>query len=275
MSIILRWVPIEGADIATYNVYRSMIGFTTINEAPFGFISGEILQLRINSTTTQNIIIPSDFNILDLVEFLNGELEGATAYKALDSNHLIIRSDIREEPGVIEVVGGTALAKMGVSTRIISEKSETVHIGSVPYSELEYEDPDGVLEDFYAITTIDGLGNESNMSTLRQAINYTGPICVIEGCITDLQGMRIPDIRVLARIVTPPEGVEHTSIIKNEIHILTGEDGRFSLPVLQGSRVIFEIDDARVSDPITIPDLPYVFFDDLPIDYEYKFQDRR
>ncbi len=273
MSIILRWVPIEGADIATYNIHRSMIGFITTNEAPFG-LADDTLQLKINSNDTQAITIPGNPNIEDLISYLNNNLIGATAYKANESNHLILRSDIREEPGFIEVIGGTALAKMGVSTRIISERSETNHIGSVPYSELEYEDKDGVLEDFYGISTIDSVGNESNVSTLRQAINFTGPICVVEGCITDLQGMRVPDVKVLARVVTPPEGSEHTSIIKNEVYVLTGEDGRFSLPLLQGARVIFEIDEARVSDPITIAAQPYVFFDDLPIDYEYKFQDR-
>lgn len=273
MSIILRWVPIEGADIASYNIHRSMIGFKSTNEAPFGF-SGENIKLKINNQDLQTITFTDDGNIGEIVDFLNARLVGATAYKAGGSDHLIIRSDIREEPGFIEIVGGSALAKMGVSTRIISERSESVKIGTVPYSELEYEDSDGVLEDFYGISTIDSLGNESNISALRQAINFTGPICVVEGCITDLQGMRVPDVKVLARIVTPPDGAEHTSIIKDEVYVLTGEDGRFSLPILQGARVIFEIDDARVSDPITIPIQPYVFFDDLPIDYEYRFQDK-
>ena len=275
MSIILRWVPIEGADIMTYNIHRSMIGFTTEFEAPFGLVAGDNLRLKINNHNIQEIVFDSDLAIADLVDFLNTTLLGATAYKAKDSDHLIIRSDIREEPGFIEVLGGgSALSKLGISAGIISERSGTTMIGSPPSTELEYEDPDGVLEDFYAISTVDSAGSESSLSTLRQAINFTGPICVVEGCITDLQGMRVPDVKALARVVTPPEGAEHTSIIKDEIYVLTGEDGRFSLPILQGARVIFEIDDARVSDPITIPEQPYVFFDDLPIDYEYKFQDR-
>jgi len=273
MSIILRWVPIEGADIASYNIHRSMIGFITEEEAPFGF-NGESLQLKINNQTIQTFNFVDDSDINELVDFLNANMVGATAYKAYGTDQLIVRSDIRAGAGFIEIVGGSALLKLGLSPHIISEKSETLKIGSIPYSELEYEDQNGVLEDFYGISTVDNVGNESNISSLRQAINFTGPICVVEGCITDLQGMRVPDVKVLARIVTPPEGAEHTSIIKDEISVLTGEDGRFSLPILQGARVIFEIDETRVSDPISIPVRPYVFFDDLPIDYEYKFQDR-
>lgn len=251
-----------------------MIGFITEYEAPFG-LSGDILQLKINSPSITSIYLPASVdNISALVVHLNSTLVGATAYRAYGSNKLIIRSNIRTAPGVIEIVGGSALAKMGVSTKIISERSHAVKIGSVNFPLQEFEDKDGVLEDFYGLSTVDTLSNESNISSLRQAINFTGPICVIEGCITDLQGMRVPDVKVLARVVTPPAGSSHTSIIKKEVYTLSGEDGRFSLPVLQNARVIFEIDETRVSDPITIPEAPYVFFDDLPIDQEYKLMDR-
>jgi hypothetical protein len=130
------------------------------------------------------------------------------------------------------------------------------------------------LEDFYSISTVDNSGNESNKSNPRQAVNFTGPICVVEGCITDLQGRRVCDVLVTARLVTPPESVQdHTFITKKEVSVLTGEDGRFSLPLLQKASVIFEIDETRVSDPICIPEKPYVFFDELAIDYNYKFKD--
>lgn len=274
MSIILRWVPIEGADIASYNVHRSMIGFITENEGPFDFGAGKSFKMKVNSQVIMENTFIGILTAAEVVQEFNDTIPGITAYKETGTEKVIVRSDIRVEPGFLEVVQCDALQVLGVSARIISEKSETVQIGSINYPESEYEDKDGVLEDYYALTTVDSLGNESNLSTLRQAINFTGPICVVEGCITDLQGARVPDVKVLARIVTPPEGAEHTSIITDEIDTLTGEDGRFSLPILQGARVIFEIDDARVSDPVTIPAEPYVFFDDLPIDPEYKLHDR-
>ena len=273
--ITLRWAPLEGADISTYKIYRAMIGVKTTFEAPFGLVNGDTLQLKLNDTSVQTITFDQDYDIDDLVDFVNANITGGTAYKVSGSDALIIRSNIRSEPGFIVVDGGTAVSKLGLNVGPVSENSNMVLVGSVPFGTNDFEDGDGVLEDYYAISTIDSVGNESNLSNARQAINFTGPICVVEGCITDLQGKRVCDVKVTARIVNPPESVQdHSFITKETMSTLTGEDGRFSLPLLQCARVIFEIDDVRVSDPISIPQLPYVFFDDLPIDYKYKLADQ-
>lgn len=275
MSIKLKWVAITDADIASFNIYRSMIGFRTSTEAPFSLINGDTLQLKFNDQTVQTVTFTGDDAIADLVTLINGQITGGTAYKEDADNSLIIRSDIRIAPGFVEIVGGTAVAKMSETARIISEKSETELIGNVLFAAThEYTDADGVLEDFYAISTIDGVANESDLSSLRQPINFTGPICVVEGTLMDLQGVRQSDKTVTARIVSPPEGSANHSFVTNQtVSILTGEDGRFSLPLLQGAKVIFEIDDARISDPILIPAAAFVFFDDLNIDTSYIFKD--
>ena len=271
--ITLRWAPLEGASIVSYKIYRSMIGVKTTFEAPFGLINDD-LKLKINNDTIQTITFTEDSDAQDLTTYINSVIEGGTAYKAQDTEHILIRSNIRSEPGYIVIVAGSALSKMGLSPETISENSTHELIGTVPFGETEFIDPDGVLDDYYSISTVDASGNESNKSNPRQAINFTGPICVIEGCITDLQGRRVCDVQVTARIVTPPESVQdHSFITKKEISVLTGEDGRFSLPLLQNASVIFEIDETRVSDPICVPARPYVFFDELPIDYNYKFKD--
>jgi hypothetical protein len=268
--ITLRWAPLENADIASYKIYRAMIGVKSSFEEPFG-LSGDDLQLKVNNDNVQTIVFNDDLNV---VLNINANLVGGTAYEATDTDHIIIRSNVRTSPGFLVIVGGSAASKIGLPLATFSEASSMVHIGTIPFGETEFIDPDGVLEDYYAISTIDSGGNESNLSNPRQAINFTGPICVVEGCITDLQGKRVCDVKVLARIVTPPESVQdHSFITKKEISTLTGEDGRFSLPILQKASVIFEIDDTRISDPICIPERPYVFFDELPIDYNYKLKD--
>jgi hypothetical protein len=273
--ITLRWTPLEGADITTYKIYRAMIGVKTPLEAPFGLISGDSLQIKLNNDTLQTITFDDDYDIEELVTVINNQITGGTAYQSKIDDSLILRSNIRSEPGYLVIVGGTALSKMGLTTGPISENSNMVHIGSVSFGTNEFEDLNGVLEDYYSLSTVSSLGDESNLSNPRQAINFTGPICVVEGCITDLQGRRVCDVQVTARIVNPPESVQdHSFITKETMTTLTGEDGRFSLPLLQCARVIFEIDDVRVSDPISIPAQPYVFFDELPIDYNYKFQDK-
>ncbi len=275
MSIILKWVPVEGANIASYKIYRSMIGIMTSLPAPFGLVNGDNLLLKINNQVIQNLVFTSDLNAEDMVNFLNGHLTGATAYLATGTQKIILRSNVRTSPGYIDIVGGSAAVKMGLPIKVISERSDLVLLSTIPFSTTSFTDNDGVLEDYYGISTVDGFGTESIISNLRQAINFSGPICVIEGCIIDLQGRRIADVNVKAKIVTPPtHGGGHSFVTTKEVSTLTGEDGRFSLPLLQTARVIFEINDTKVCDPITVPELPYAFFDDLGIDYQYMFEDR-
>ena len=273
-SIRLKWVPLQESDIDYSRIHRSMIGFKTPYEAPFGLIAGEDLVLKINNQETQTITFDQDYDIDGIVDFLNGQLVGARAYKSKYDNSLIVRSNLREAPGFIQFIGGTAMAKLGQTARIISEKSEVEIIASVPGTEASYEDLDGVIQDFYGISTVDSLGNESKRSSLAQAVGFATPICVVEGKVIDLQGQRLADVVVTAKIVTRPQVTAgHSAIIKDELSVLTGEDGRFSLPLLQLSQVIFEINETRISDPIEIPEQDFVYFDDLPIYEDYRFTD--
>lgn len=273
-SIRLKWVPLPEADIQNSKIHRSMIGFKTPYEAPFGLIAGEDIVLKINNQDTQTITFPGDFGIDGIVIFLNANLVGARAYKSSYDNSLIVRSNLREAPGFIQVIGGSALSKLGQDPRIISEKSEVEIITTVPGAESVYADLDGVIQDYYAISTVDNFGNESKRCTLAQAVGFATPICVVEGKVIDLQGQRIPDVVVTAKIVTRPQITSgHSAIIKDELSVLTGEDGRFSLPLLQLSQVIFSINETRISDPIEIPEQDFVYFDDLPIYEDYRFID--
>lgn len=274
-SIRLRWALLPDAEVQNFKIHRSIIGFQTEGEAPFGLVPGDTLVLRVNSENSQEIEFDGDYEPEDLVTFLDDKLEGASVYKSFYDDTIYVRSDLRSSPGFIQIVGGSALSKMGIEPRTISEKSETHPIGFLDGLMTQFEDEDGVIEDFYGISTIDGLGNESTVTSLRQSVGMSGPICVIEGKVLNLQGQRVPDVKVSAKIVTRPQTTDgHSAITKDKVHVLTGEDGRFSLPLLQKAQVIFEIDDTRISDPIEVPEASFVYFDDLPIYENYRFIDQ-
>lgn len=274
MSITLKWSPISGADITTFKIFRSMIGFVTPNLAPYGLINGDDLKLKINGEATQTVTFDQNYNADDMVTYLNTKFEDIVAYKSADSEAIYIRTKLREAGCSIEIVGGSAMAKMGLSARVIGEQTEFFLIGTNPGDCYEFIDPNGVIQDFYALSTVDSKGNESKRTTAIQAVKFTGDICVVEGLVFDLQGVRRQDVKVTAKIVCPPEQVGRGGYITDDqVSTLTGEDGRFSLPILQGTKVIFEIDDARVSDPVEIPASAIVYFGDLPIYEEYRFAD--
>ena len=140
--------------------------------------------------------------------------------------------------------------------------------------ELHYIHETGNLSDYYGISTVDSIGNESRVTSLKSATSFVPPLCHIKGKIINLQGARRVDQRVVARLVTSPLSVSvHSSVSTKEVSVLTGEDGKFSLPVIQGAEIILLINDTQISDPIKVPNQPSVAFDSLDIFPEYKFQD--
>lgn len=271
--ITLRWAPFPEADVASYRIYRSIIGFLGI-KADNVSIDGKTLELSLNDGGTQEFT----FNTTDsIVDTINDTIEGGVAYSSDTSDRFIVRSDVREAPGSVEIVGGTALADFGLSPKTITEKSELIHIATVaaledPALMVEYADPDGTLYDWYAVSTLDSAGSESAKSNLLQPVTNTGPICVIEGIVTDLQGARVVDEEVRAKIIMVPEITDTRAVIsKDWVSTITNPDGRFSLPLLQGAIVKFEVPVTGLSRNIKVPEQAYEFLADIENDLDYRY----
>jgi hypothetical protein len=130
-----------------------------------------------------------------------------------------------------------------------------------------------VLDDYYALTTIDSLGHESLKTSYRRPIDATGAICVIEGIIMDLQGKRVPNAAIMATPQVPPEdlGSSINNISTDTITEYSGPDGRFSLPLLQGALVRLEIPAIALARNISVPKCTYALINDIRIDLLYRY----
>lgn len=271
--ITLRWAPFPEADVASYRVYRSIIGFSGI-KADNVDIDGKSLELSFNGGNPQVFT----FNATDsIVDTINDTIEGGRAYSSDNPDRFIVRSDIREGPGSVEIVSGSAMASFGISPKTITEKSDLVHITTIasledPALMVEYIDPDGALYDWYAVSTLDSTGSESAKSNLLQPVTNTGPICVVEGIVTDLQGARVVDEEVRAKIIMVPEVTDTRAVItKDWVSTITNPDGRFSLPLLQGAIVKFEVPVTGLSRNIKVPEQAYEFLADIENDLDYRY----
>jgi len=229
-----------------------------------------------NDLATQTIT----FNgVTPVIDKINATLLGGRAYTSVvDPLYFLVRSDIREGAGVVQIVGGTALGPLGLTARTISEKSESYVIATVaalidPLLSLEFQDLDGVLQDWYAISTLDSFDNESIKTAFRQPLSTAGQICVLEGVVVDVQGVRIPDSEVTARLVAYPQLASTcaTGVTIAPVSTLSGPDGRFSLPLLQGALVILEIPAMNFSKNITVPAKSFEFITDLGVDLDYRY----
>lgn len=272
--ITLRWAPYPGADVASYKLYRSMIGFKIPQIDP-AIVSGKTLIISVNSTTNQ---VVSFSGTLSILEQINNQTTGVTAYASIsDPSYAYVRDDVRNSPGFITISGGTALVDLGLSIGTISAKSSDELIAIVPANPdptvaLEYEDPDGVCQDWYSISSVNTLGDESSKSPAKQPITHSGNLCVIEGIVTNLQGVRIANAEVVATLVKFPHASELASQVTLEpIKTYTGSDGRFSLALLQGALVQLDIETLGFSHNITVPTKAYEFLTEILFDTGYQY----
>jgi hypothetical protein len=244
-----------------------MIGFS----APLVDLTGLSLEIKINGGALQTF----NFTGPMVVEAINTVIEDGQAYFA-QGGRFIVRSNARKAPGSIEIVGGTALTVLGLTPKLITERSDAELLGTVTAnanaSAMEaFNDHDGAIEDFYAISSINSVSAESLKTPWAQPIQTAGPVCVIEGVIADLQGVRIPDAEIIATIQVAPKNLSMAYITKEPIRTRSGPDGRFSLPLLQCALVKLEIPAISYMQMVTIPKASYILIQDLLVDENYTY----
>lgn len=264
--IVLHWAPYPGADVASYKLCRSMIGFSALKPSPLATINGLTLQLKFNGGATQTITFNGTTPVIDQI---NAVIPNSAYDCVLDTANFIVRSNVREAPGSVQIVGGTALALLGLTARTITEKSEEELIATIPAlvdptQVVSFEDPDGVPEDYYRLSTVSSLNVESTKTTYQQAISFSGSVCVIEGIVSNLQGIRLCDVEVSAHIIKMPQNSSCAFVSKDIITVLTGSDGRFSLALLQGAVVEIKIPSIGLSRNLCVPATPFAFLKDIP-----------
>lgn len=272
--INLRWAPFPGSNVESYKVFRSIIGFRALVVAP-ATLAGKTLMLKMNGGSTQTITFAGTQSA---VAQINAVLTGGKAFLSnADSSYFYVRSNTRSAPGSVQITGGTALADLQLTARTITEKSEDLQVATVAALEdelamVDWADEDGTPDDFYAIVTVDAFGNDSLKTSFRQAMAYTGKVCVLEGLVTDLQGVRYPDAEITIQLIRFPQAIgKAPQITRHKLCFMTGPDGRFSIPVLQGALILFEIKQVQFSREIEVPALAYQFITDIQVDLDYRF----
>lgn len=163
--ITLRWNSTAGADIVSYKVYRSIVGFRSPVLSPSA-LSGLTLSLDVNGslfTVTFDGVSSAVANINAVA------ISGSAVVSQVDENFFIFRAS--QSDSIVKITGGTALSLLGLSVRDISEKSESFLIGSVTDAgeeALSFVDRDGCCRDWYAVSTVDSFNVESSKSSFVQ-----------------------------------------------------------------------------------------------------------
>jgi hypothetical protein len=274
-TVNLVFAPLPQYVVSGYRVYRSILGFVAPIPLPSA-LAGLTLMLSISGGPTQTVT----FNgVDDVITAINLAVAGGRAIASVATpTNFIFRVGVSTVPGSLQIVGGTALSLLGLTARTITTQSEFGLLAAVPAPVdptvlVEFDDLDGMLQDYYAISTLDSSGNESLKTAFIQPTTATGPVCVVQGIVTDLQGARLVDAEVRSILKVAPTSLVDGSLVSLRHHttVLTGPDGRFNLPLLQGALVQIEIRATGFSRYVTIPAQAFVNLTDLEVDLHYQF----
>lgn len=90
-------------------------------------------------------------------------------------------------------------------------------------------------------------------------------LCVVTGTIRNLSGdvKVFEGVEVTARLLNLPKFIDGNLIVSDRVRTFTNFEGFFSLPLIRGSKVIFEIKATGKRFQTTIPDTDLVSIEDL------------
>lgn len=271
--ITLKWSKYPEVNITKYKIYKSIIGFIAVKPMPV-MIAGTTLSIAVNGGAVQNILF---YGTASIVDQINAVAIDVKAYNSeINPGVFYLRGNLRSEPGSVEILPCTALSVLGLVPKVITEKSETLLLAEInpsltPDTVEEFDDVDGSIYDFYSISSINSVGDESLRTPLKRPVDTSGMLCIIEGYVCDLQGARVVDAEVRAILQQIPKDMNSAFLTKEPITVLSGPDGKFSISLLRGALVKIDINDVSFSRNITVPNKSFAMLSDLLVDGTYQF----
>lgn len=273
--IRLQWSKKAGFDVDTYQVFRSMVGIH-LPHVPPSALYGTTLVVSVDGRPAETVSFVGPDSVAQQV---NRQLSRGIAYTAQNaSDGTFLRSPSGAAPGSVEVLGGTSLPIFDLEVGLRTERSEWYLVGDIPGSGsgseevVSFSDPDGGELDYYSISTISSSGEESRRSPpIRPLTGTPGPVCVVSGTISDAQGIYVEDAKVVATPLALPIFTFGAGLSKKPVVALTDAYGKFSLPLLQGTSVIMEVEETGYSRTFTVPSKDSIDIADLESDFEHRY----
>lgn len=274
-GVCINFFPLSNASISRYGVYRSVIGFEGDVVAP-STVDGKSLQLSVNLGPTQTVIFDSSTPIVDK---MNSYFVGGHAVASVSNQtRFIWRVDGGSSPGVVQILGGTALADLGLTAGTYSKESKSYLVTYVnPTADddiygVEFCDPNGTIYDSYRVTTIDLSNEESKPTEYVSPTDSTGKVCWVYGVVSDVSGARVPDAEVSARILEIPQSVTSPTFIDNSVvSTRSNAQGRYEICLLQDALVELSIPSIYYTRQIRVPSQNRAAVTEIPVDRDYQY----
>lgn len=274
-GVCMTFYPLDGSPVTRFAVFRSIIGFE-VDLPGLSTVAGKTLQVSVNMGPTQEILFDG---VTPIVEQLDSITGGYAVLSEVYPQKAIVRVDGGSSPGMMQILGGTALGDLGLTPGTITKNSHDYLIayldrvsGDVEDG-IEYCDFDGTIWDSYAIATVDNQNNISFKTSYQDPQQTTGKVCCVYGTISDVSGARIPDVEIQAKVLEKPQSVAEPVYIDTGIvnKAYSDHKGDWEICVLQGALVELKIEALSFYRILRIPDAPRAPVSEIPVDRDYRY----
>jgi hypothetical protein len=266
MSTTIGWSIPTTNPPDSFNLYRAITGIVVA--WPNSLVTGDQLVFAATSPDLQRVTITGT-DIDTVITNINTQANGLVATELNDTDGIILRCNALIEPK-LKLSACTFLTHTGIAPQIIAPQSDYVEITSVSFVAdtytYSYTDLDGDPTDWYTITSVTG-GVESVQSVPLQSLLQLANLCAIEGRVTDMQNTPLAGAEVKATMMIPDDAALTNGITYQPVTTVTDEHGRWSISLLQGQLVLFEIPSIRYNQAVIIPSQSYATLAQLaPLD---------
>jgi hypothetical protein len=265
----VKWNTFVDSDVDSFNIYRSITGLSIT--FPNSLQTGDVFQFAATSPTVQKVTIGAT-DINSVAAAINAQAKGLTATVSQSGLVLFIRCTAKERAR-LKLYPCTFLTHLSIPVSIIVPRSNFVLLANVAFvpapSAYSYSDLDGNPLDWYHITSV-----KSSIETIpsidQKPIITPESVCTVEGRVIDVQNNPIVGAEVRASPIGGVETSDNSGLVTPGIVAYTDDYGRWSMPLIQGKRLLFEIASIGYSQVCVVPSQSFCLFQNLePVDSYY------
>lgn len=270
MSVTINWTSYVDSTVDSFKIYRAITGISV--PFPNSLQTGDTFSFSATSQTVQRVTIGAT-DIASVAAAINSQAQGLQATASQSGLILFVRCTATINPK-LKLYPCPFLAHTGIPVQIVVPQLNPTLVTTVasvtPPHNYSYADADGSPYDWYYITSVTS-SIESIPSIWQQPLVTPGTLCVVEGRVKTIQNSPIVGALVKASPIGGVAVSDDSGLTFPPITAYSDSFGRWTIPVLQGTQILFQIPAIGYNQVVEIPAQPYMLFSNLVPVNDYYF----
>lgn len=226
-------------------------------QGPFT-VNGKTLTVKVNNGANQtfSFVTADPISADDLADLINDTITGAVSVEI--DQRLKLSTVVTGTGGRIDIVGGTALADLGLTLDAWVTGTDSHVLLSPSQEEYEYDDQNGAVDYFYRTRFYSSISGQFSTYSdpIIGEIGYIVPgseLIVGKIDLAGIDGRPVAGRTILFGVRDQPL-VASSFLIAANAWVVTDEAGHAEINLIKGARVEVTISGTAVTRVITVPD---------------------